>query len=511
MKLLQRLLNVSSLRWLMLVGMLMRQLPVLDSFQPRTTRPYQPSVYGSPTVLDSQNHPLMIKAITTIFSMTTISSASSIDQNSIDAASVGIEGSSSLQLQQQQQQHVTSNPSNNRRYNQRPKSYSTSHHESPKSKIKSMFKQAQEMERSGRWRQAALVLRRILDLDPHDGHSHLALARLEARREQQYQWNDGDAVPPRMQPTDEITNNATTIDATTNSHALSSTDSKAQKAFREGTTACPNSVHLWQAWAVYEESRGNLPRARELFEQALGLDAGNPYVCHAYGLMEKKLGDSEVGQRRNIRATDDQKMVFSAHDGSLGLLVYLSPLRLQKALQLWEDALQRKSTAALVCSLGELLISQKELKRARDLYGRHVLRLATKREMTEVYLASAWLEERYFSNFDRAEELINLALIHSPSSSLAHVALARLEGRRSQRARGGDDGNHGKEATVRRLANACVNIAKGSPASPSDGRLFNAWAHFEVKSRRLTAARKILRKGMENYPRDPSVRTDCNL
>jgi hypothetical protein len=54
------------------------------------------------------------------------------------------------------------------------------------------------------------------------------------------------------------------------------------------------SVHIWQAWAVYEESKGDIPRARQLYEKALELDAGNPYVNHAFGLMEKKLGNTEV-------------------------------------------------------------------------------------------------------------------------------------------------------------------------------------------------------------------------
>ena len=97
----------------------------------------------------------------------------------------------------------------------------------------------------------------------------------------------------------------------------------------------------------------------------------------------------------------------------------------KKARQLFAQALTRKSTAALVCSMGELLMANDELEEARDLYVRHLLRLDKEKDKTEVYLASAWLEERYFSNFDRAKELIQLALAHSPGSGLAHVALAK--------------------------------------------------------------------------------------
>lgn len=351
-----------------------------------------------------------------------------------------------------------------------------------------MFRTAQGMERQGRWMEASTMFRKILQQDPHDAHSHLALARLEARRELKRRMV---AHPPSYQrygyPNHDttMTNNATTTTSSTSYHwnspttynatdsqhtqTLPSMTNKAQEAFMRGTTACPNSVHLWQAWAVFEETCGDVDRARELYEQALRIDSHNPYVCHAYGLMEKKLGNT------------------------------------LQARQLFERALEKQSTAALVCSLGELFIFQEEFKLARDVYARHLLRVETEKDKTEVYLASAWLEERYFNNYDRALELIHLALAQSPGSSLANVALARLEGRIQRRST--NKGWSGNDATARRLANACIDIQKGyrSPSDPNDGRLFNAWANIEVKSRRLSAARKILMKGMEIYPKDASV------
>lgn len=285
------------------------------------------------------------------------------------------------------------------------------------------------MERKGQWRKAVAMLEEILQLEPTDAHSHLALARLEARR--------------------------------------SPGTSKAVKAFETGTTVCPNSVHLWQAWAVHCESVvGDAAKARVLFERALSLEPNNPYVCHAFGLMERKAGNPDA------------------------------------AVALWNRALEKQSTAALVCSLGELLISVGRHKETRDLYSRHTVRLKTEREKTEVYLASAWLEERYFMNFDRAVELIQHSLAMSPTSSLAQVALARLEGRRRERQQG-EDAN---QATVRKLASACIGVENGSAQSqPEDGRVYNAWANLEVKARRFAAARKILQKGLDRYPRDHSL------
>jgi Tfp pilus assembly protein PilF len=114
------------------------------------------------------------------------------------------------------------------------------------------------LEKQGKWREASDTYRSILEEDPRDSHSHLGYARLEARR--------------------------------------STNSTSARQAFQTGTVLCPDSVHLWQAWAMYEHSCGKEERARALFEQALTLDDRNPYVCHAYGLMEKKLGNGHVSR-----------------------------------------------------------------------------------------------------------------------------------------------------------------------------------------------------------------------
>jgi tetratricopeptide (TPR) repeat protein len=309
------------------------------------------------------------------------------------------------------------------------------HDDPQRQRTRSLFQKAKTLERGGQWREASALLSDILEQDPTDAHSHLALARLEARREQTSAWQQS---------------------------SKSLVESNARRAFQQGTIHCPSSVHLWQAWAKYEaESWGNTTRARELFETALEFDAYNPYVCHAYGLMEKKEG------------------------------------RVDEARELWERALKRRSTAALVCSLGELLTGQKQYNEARALYEHHVpSRLTSERERSECYLAWAWLEERHFQDADRAEELIQLALLQSPGDSRAQLALARLDGRHKK----------SKNAAVRRLASACLNMDNAKAKDrPTDGRLFNAWAHLEVKSRNFSKARKILQQGIKQFPNDQSL------
>jgi tetratricopeptide (TPR) repeat protein len=322
------------------------------------------------------------------------------------------------------------------------------------------------MERQGLWGEASTRYEKILERAPNDSYTHLALARLEARRERSL------PIPSSLSSSSSSNDdtNTTSVMANGKTAVLAAPiPTKAQTRFETGTAACPNNVHLWQAWAVYEESRGHSGRARELFEEALTLDPQNPYVCHAFGLMEKKLGNST------------------------------------KATDLYQRALKNDSTAALVCSLGEILIANRDLKQARDLYARHLLRMKTEKDRIEVYLASAWLEERYFQSYDRAKELLNSALALSPGSSLANVALARLEGRMNRR--GNKRDKTGDKATAKRLADACKAIEKGKqlPSDPTDGRVFNALATLEVKSRRYSVAREVLKRGMKMFPLDHTV------
>jgi tetratricopeptide (TPR) repeat protein len=306
----------------------------------------------------------------------------------------------------------------------RPRPHRPSFSARHKQQICDWFRQAKTLERTGQWRTAVQVYQQILETDSRDAHSYLALARLQAKR--------GDHTA-------------------------------AQSVFSLGTDACPNSIHLWQAWAVYEETvTGNLTEAQRLFERALLIDADSPHVCHAYGLMQRKLGN------------------------------------LPQAVTLWERALHNSSTAALVCSLGELWIAQGHFERARQLYLDNIDRLSTPREKTEVYLALAWLEERYFSNREGAEQWLTTAYRISPQSTLAPVALARLDGRRYQ--------EHGpqhavRNATVHRLAAACRN----GKSAPIDGRIYNAWAHLEVQAQRVSEARRILYEGLARYPEDHSL------
>lgn len=372
-----------------------------------------------------------------------------------------------------------------------------------KQTVKRMFRQAKEMERTGQWRQACIHLEKILEIDPRDSYTHLALARLQSRRERSSTGEKRPSIDIDKKQIVGIAAEGSSFDETqVNITALDISQtlpfSNARQAFFNGTEMCPDSIHIWQAWALFEDSLGNLSYARSLFQRALEIDESNPYVCHGYGLLEHRCGNFLAAQ------------------------------------EMWERPLKTgekgKITAALVCSLANLMIAKKELHEARDLYKTHVLLIDSQRESAEVYLAFAWLEEKHFNDFKCAEEQLNLALRVSPGNSRAMVALAKLEGRKvdSQLLKSGMHGkndnasNSGSKRDVKRqvdytvkkeLEDACIRLIEGhkketktQQSDVKDGRLFNAWAKLEVKHKNFGAARKILKRGMDLFPHDHSVR-----
>ena len=420
---------------------------------------------------------------------------------------------------------------NQRSYKSRPSRKTTANSSRRlRNSIKYMFNDAKKLERQGRWGEAMDTLHKILKKDPNDAYSHLALARLEARRESSSPPSPQHHHHQQQQQEEE-------------QHQLT----RAQRAFEKGTDACPKSVHLWQSWALYEyQSRHNIDRARELFEEALAIEPHNPYVCHAYSLMEKK--NAQQQQQQNRRRSNHQH--YEQHQQDV-----VDTDGTDRAMELLRRGLQNTtcSTAAIVCSLGEALIEKGQIDEARELYQNELPRMEGEKDTVEVYLAAAWLEERHFHEWDTAHTLLERALSVAPSSSLASVALARLEGRMMQHERhrntASKNGNvqqqqtasaraykqhaarrdAANKATIDRLTQSCDAVERtiqnrlasdhtgkrksGNLSSTTDystntdGRVFNALASVEIKQGRLDAARDVLRRGMVLFPSDHNLFT----
>ena len=348
-----------------------------------------------------------------------------------------------------------------------------------KRRVRHLFSRARSLEKRGMWREASQLLESILDLDPTDAHSYLALARLESRRERGTRITS-DRSRPRSD------NQQTTAERR-----------DARQIFQAGTTHCPASVHLWHSWAMHEQSLGEIAKARELLDKALELDQWNGYVCHSYGLLEMQHFQSFAQSEKE----ESQKHV-------------------KRARQFWQRGLTYQPSAALVCSLGQLYLTMGHPHSARELYSTYIPKMTNGRERIEVYLAASSLEETVFRDTERASQLLKEALSSGGEKgnnakhhdSRAYVALARL---------GTSGGSADDQVVKNRLKEICIKQYQHFKArrrchnegaatssevfSVKDGRLFNAWARLESKANNLKEAHKILKRGMEMYPKDHTL------
>eukprot|EP00581_Thalassiosira_minuscula_P016001 CAMPEP_0183720522 /NCGR_PEP_ID=MMETSP0737-20130205/13113_1 /TAXON_ID=385413 /ORGANISM="Thalassiosira miniscula, Strain CCMP1093" /LENGTH=1088 /DNA_ID=CAMNT_0025950397 /DNA_START=204 /DNA_END=3470 /DNA_ORIENTATION=+ len=366
----------------------------------------------------------------------------------------------------------------NKYYNKTRSGNRCSINQNKKRRVRYLYSKARSLEKRGLWRESSEILESILELEPKDAHSYLALARLESRRErggrvggrQSSRNEDGEQKQPQQQRYE-----------------------NARQIFEIGTAHCPASVHLWHAWAMHEQTLGNNSKARELFEKALELDPWNGYVCHAYGMLEMQ--SSRSSSAADKEEDDDSKELEGDDDG------------VKKARQLWQRGLTYQPSAALVTSLGQLYIASGHPHSARELYSTYIPKLTNERERIEVYLAAASLEETAYGDVEKASHLLKEALARGDGNvqhdSRAYVALARL----------GTSGGLVDDLVVKkRLKEICVKQLKRARGqkdvaafSVKDGRLFNAWAKLESKSNNLREARKILRNGRMMYPRDHTL------
>ena len=143
------------------------------------------------------------------------------------------------------------------------------------------------------WRESSEILEDILEIEPEDAHSYLALARLESRRER------GGRVGRVRRGKEEGNGESVSDTAAAGEEKEKKEEASdrrrykdAREIFQIGTAHCPKSVHLYHAWGMHEQSLGNISKAKELFDMALVIDPWNGYVCHAYGLLEMQHGSS---------------------------------------------------------------------------------------------------------------------------------------------------------------------------------------------------------------------------
>jgi len=348
--------------------------------------------------------------------------------------------------------------------------------------VRYLYNEAQQHIQQQRTTDAKKILRRIVhQIDPHDAHSYLALAKLHSREETTITTTTTTMKQRQV--------SAAAGDGSTTANTATSTTT-ARHVFRRGTKNCPSSVHLWHGWAMHERLLGNITGAITLLDKALGIDPTNGYVCHAYGLLEMELlrfHTATTNANATTAATANNDHNNDEHNR-----------RIKRVEQLWSIGLQYEPSAALACSLGQLYEKTNRPDLAKDVYITTLPRLQLERERVEVCLAASSLMETVYDNVEEASKLLMKAFddghggVRVVSDSRTYVALARL---------GLSTGLVEDKVVIKRLRDICTT--KSSIIFPvKDGRLFNAWAKLESRANNLVEARRVLQLGLATYPND---------
>lgn len=327
---------------------------------------------------------------------------------------------------------------NTRRNGTQPKTSSGSSSETRR-RVVALFTQAKQAERAGDYHNARLLLQQCLALNQRDAHSWLALAQLFAR-----------PLPSDSKPGSSVQ----TFITTQSSDSRESRLACARQTFEQALAHCPNNVHLLHAWAVFEHRSGHRDQARHLFSKALAKDPQNSYVCHAWGLLEQRVGN------------------------------------IKRARELFETGVSKSSHFEVLVAWAVLEGRDGKIGLSRTLFGRAVSAASSSshNSKAEVYRAWAEIEERV-GDLPKARELLSKAITAQPTHPDAHVALAKLEGRR------------GSTTRAVELVRAAASLNTKPPPS-----VFNAWAHIESSMcNHLDEARVVLQRGLALHPKDPTL------
>lgn len=332
---------------------------------------------------------------------------------------------------------------------QSPPSTSKSFQPSTRTEVRRIFKRAQAAERSGHISEARALLQKCLELDRHDAHSWLALARLEARTG----LPDSSGVPRAA---------------------------RARALFEQGLIECPNNVHLLQAWAVLEHRCGDREAARELFQKGYDIEPQNPYISHAWGLLEQRVGNTEKARelfRKTIETRPHSEVcaawgVLEAREGNV-----------QKARELFEMGAKccgrrgEESVAGICRSWAQMEERLGDLPRARELLGKAI---SSQPRMTESYIDLANLEARRGCTTKALELMATAAGLSRKPPSSVYNAWAYIE------------------ITYRnKLSNAKEILMKGYNLHPLDAALLQSLGIVEDKLGDSASARKWFQKSVQ--------------
>ena len=258
----------------------------------------------------------------------------------------------------------------------------------------------------------------------------------------------------------------------------------ARQCYQDGCDATGgDNAYIWQAWAVLEDSVGNIAKARQLYDAATAADKTHAAAWHAWGMLERNQGNFQrardllVKGVRLVPETRASPHLFQ----SLGVMA-MERRRMQEAREHFMAGTRTDagSQSAALWQAWALLESREgNSDIARKLFQRG---LQSDPENRYIWLSWAVHESRQ-GYVDRARSLLVKGCKLNPRDPPLLQALARLEAA---------DGNI---SVARKL------FEQGTKLDPLHQANWQAWALAEWKDGDVARARELLQRGIWVSPR----------
>jgi tetratricopeptide (TPR) repeat protein len=269
---------------------------------------------------------------------------------------------------------------------------------------------------------------------------------------------------------------------------------EAVNLFEQALLTDPLHGAAYNAYGMMEARRGELDRARKVYERGLEINA-SASVWHGYGQLELKLGRNPNRARELFRSGVSQTRedtAFIWH--SLGMLE-LGCQNAVAARQVFQDALKRypRNSRVLVGAALAHASSCPESPAQEDV-ARDFFKRAVAADPAHAHAWQTWgVFELRHGRRDVAEALFKRGLRMCPTHGALWQAWGVLETA---------NGNFDK---ARQL------FVRGSESCPAHVHLFQAWACMEVRAGNIDRARELLDHALESDPSHGPVWTAYGL
>ncbi|KAK6913684.1 hypothetical protein RJ641_021005 [Dillenia turbinata] len=331
---------------------------------------------------------------------------------------------------------------------------------------------AKVLGRNFQYEDAEKILRKCINVWPEDGRAYVALGKLLSRQ---------------------------------------SNIVEARGVYEKGCQATQGeNPYIWQCWAVLENKRGNVRRARELFDAATVADKRHIAAWHGWAVLELKQGN--VKKARNLLGKGLKFCGGNEYVYQTLALLEARANRYEQARYLFKQATKCNArSCASWLAWAQLEMQQENNRAARQLFEKAVQASPKNRFAWHVW----GVFETNLGNVDKGRKLLKIGHTLNPRDPVLLQSLALLEYKYSTAnlarklfkraseldpkhqpvwiAWGWMEWKEGNLATARELYQKALSI---DSTTESAARCLQAWGVLEHRVGNLSAARRLFRSSL---------------